>query len=89
MSDPTKEVKGILSALMQALDKDQKAFIGIALMGCAAFALIFAPSYFANRAKPSSECWDLKEVKGTVVKLNKCTGDVEPVNLPKATSSSN
>jgi hypothetical protein len=64
----------------------REVLLGITVMS-ALYALIFAPSYFDNRAKATApQCWDLREIAGEAFKINKCTGVVERV--PPAPSPS-
>jgi hypothetical protein len=51
------------------------------------WALIYVPTYLRNLSAPATNCWDIKEVRGEAIKLNKCTGEVQPLDMPKAASA--
>lgn len=83
MSDDKKEVKGIASAIVSVLDKDTKGFISM-------WVFVLAPMFFmmalfgfgkfiSSIGEESENCWDVKVVQERIVKINTCTGDIEPI----------
>jgi hypothetical protein len=71
--------KEVIEGLIGILDKDAKEIISMLLVLAAFMSLGFVPIYLRNQA--STGCWDVKEISGVPVKLNKCTGEVQRLNL--------
>lgn len=61
---------------------DLKKMGAVAVAMTAFYGMLFAPSYFQNRAKAAApQCWDIKEISGQFFKLNRCTGETVKLDL--------
>ncbi|EGR2774458.1 hypothetical protein QRC92_004780 [Vibrio parahaemolyticus] len=82
-----KSAKGILSSLLSIADKDTKELINI-------YLFMFVPMAFMlllmgglklldKMDEPNETCWSVEKIEDKVVKINKCTGETELLDLSK------
>jgi hypothetical protein len=84
----SEENPGLLGGLLKALHPDARgaisAILVFAVFICVFSALAYAPGYFKKLATEKSDqqfCWDLREIQGSAVKFNRCTGELALVDL--------
>ncbi len=82
-----KAAKGIISSLLKFADKDTKEFINILLFIFVpmAFMLIFmgAMKLLKSMDEPKEACWSVEKIAEQIIKINKCTGETELLDLTK------
>ncbi|EJG1697236.1 hypothetical protein CDB74_RS17475 [Vibrio parahaemolyticus] len=82
-----KSTKGILTLLLSLVDKDTKKFINIFLFISVPIVftlLLMGAMKLLEKLDESNEaCWSVQKVEEQVIKINKCTGETELLDLTK------
>lgn len=83
-----KSASGLVGSIFPFLHPEARGvisfvFAGLALYG-GLYAFIFMPKYFSNlveNSKSTEHCWKLRELQQSLVKFNKCTGEVARLDM--------
>ena len=89
--EPTSKAENIAKSVEKISNSKGIEAVGIGLgwgIAALAFALmawaLVAGSKWDGHLHPQTQCYDLKEISGKLVKLNTCTGEVTEMSTTKS-----
>lgn len=76
-------MKGICSAISSVLNEDTKDWINMWIFILTPMFVLMAfvglGVFIYSLSQDQNSCWDVKEVHQRAVKMNVCTGEIEPI----------